>query len=529
MTRTVLITSGAYVGHELAAEFGRIPPSFLPVGNQRLFRRQISELKFCFDKIVLSVPDDYEISNVDRSWLIEHGVEIIPLPHRLSLRDSIIRIIAALEIEDGGLAILHGDTLLGGIDYMVTDSLSVAEAGFYYRWAGLTIEGRHATHVFSMLPNGGEPQDVLSGYFNFGDVRLLTICLAMSEDFVDSVDRYVKRRSVQAIHSERWLDFGHIHSYYSSRSRITTERSFNSLSIERRIVRKSSSLHRIDAESGWYYSIPANISVFSPKYLGRSDAENPGYLIEFLFNSSMADLIVFGELPALALKNIFASCRDFLLECRSHAAPADVAPVAMEMYGYKTISRLEEFAAESKIDLDHSWTLNGQEVPGLRAIAHWAIARIPAPSASHLSIVHGDFCFSNILYDFRSQTIRVLDPRGQDARGAATIYGDARYDLAKLYHSTHGQYDFIISGYIRAKQRAPYDMVINMVSNTSLTTCRKLVEDIIEKFEGENRGAVAAITLLLFLSMLPLHADNKERQMTLLANALRLYLDQKDD
>lgn len=527
--RTVLITSGAYVGHELAAEFGRIPPSFLPVGNQRLFRRQILELQSSFEKIVLSVPDDYEMPSFDQAWLTEQGVEIIPLPHSLTLRDSIIRVIAALEIEEGGLAILHGDTLLSGINYETTDSLSVAEASFYYRWAGIVIKGQNAAHVFSMLPDGGEPQDVLSGYFNFGDVRLLTICLAMSDDFVETVDRYVKRRPVQVSRSERWLDFGHIHSYYSSRSRITTERSFNSLSIERRIVRKSSHLHRIEAESGWYSSIPPNISIFSPKYLGRSDTNSPGYLLEFLFNSSMADLIVFGDLPALALKNIFASCYDFLVECRNYAAPADVATVAMEMYGYKTMLRLEEFAAASGIDLDRPWTLNGQEVPGLRVIAHWAIARIPTPSASHLSIVHGDFCFSNILYDFRSQTIRVLDPRGQDARGTATIYGDARYDLAKLYHSTHGQYDFIVSGYIHALERAPYDMTINMVSSASLTTCRNLVDDIIEKFEGENCGAVKAINLLLFLSMLPLHADNKDRQMTLLANALRLYLEQKAD
>ena len=34
---------------------------------------------------------------------------------------------------------------------------------------------------------------------------------------------------------------------------------------------------------------------------------------------------------------------------------------------------------------------------------------------------------------------------------------------------------------------------------------------------------VKAITISLFLSMLPLHADRPDRQMAFIANALRLY------
>lgn len=30
----LLITSGAYVGHEIAAELGQLPAAFLPVGNR---------------------------------------------------------------------------------------------------------------------------------------------------------------------------------------------------------------------------------------------------------------------------------------------------------------------------------------------------------------------------------------------------------------------------------------------------------------------------------------------------------------
>lgn len=37
----IVILSGQYVEQDLRAEFGQIPPSFLPVGNKRLYTYQI--------------------------------------------------------------------------------------------------------------------------------------------------------------------------------------------------------------------------------------------------------------------------------------------------------------------------------------------------------------------------------------------------------------------------------------------------------------------------------------------------------
>jgi hypothetical protein len=41
----ILITSAAYVNSEFQIEFGKIPPSFLPVGNKRLFEHQINLIR----------------------------------------------------------------------------------------------------------------------------------------------------------------------------------------------------------------------------------------------------------------------------------------------------------------------------------------------------------------------------------------------------------------------------------------------------------------------------------------------------
>ena len=66
-----LILSGAYITQELSSEFGSIPPSFLPLGNRRLFQQQL-KLVPPGRVIYMSVPDTYEILKDDRAVSYTH-------------------------------------------------------------------------------------------------------------------------------------------------------------------------------------------------------------------------------------------------------------------------------------------------------------------------------------------------------------------------------------------------------------------------------------------------------------------------
>ena len=57
-------------------------------------------------------------------------------------------------------------------------------------------------------------------------------------------------------------------------------------------------------------------------------------------------------------------------------------------------------------------------------------------------IIHGDNTFSNTIAD-KDNKIWFIDPRG--VFGSTPIYGDRRYDYAKLYYSAYGNYDSINS------------------------------------------------------------------------------------
>jgi hypothetical protein len=139
------------------------------------------------------------------------------------------------------------------------------------------------------------------------------------------------------------------------------------------------------------------------------------------------------------------------------------------------------------------------------------------------AFIHGDLCFSNILFDFRAGRIKIIDPRGTDARGRPTPYGDPRYDIGKLAHSVLGLYDFIVAG------------CHTLVADGQALEFRVLAERcapvqarfLATAFCGRMPHAwdCYPVMVLLFLSMLPLHADDRRRQQALMANGIRLYLE----
>ena len=379
-----------------------------------------------------------------------------------------------------------------------------------------------------MTEAGVDEAPVLSGYFEFADLRLLVLSLAAARgDFVDAVSRYVAKRPMHALSSTRWLDFGHLHTYYQSRGKITTERAFNSLAVGKRVVAKRSMRpDRIRAEAGWYEQVPPDLRIYLPNYIGREEDEGGhGYMLEFLFLPSLADLFVFGRLPEMVWLRILQSCSDFFAAAARHRAPRDSCADVMDLYLRKTVERLTEFASRSGIDLDRGWRVNGIETPGLREIAQRSSVWISPPEPRHLSIVHGDPCFSTILYDFRSYSVRVIDPRGQDAAGRPTIWGDNRYDLAKLHHSIIGNYDLIIAGFHQLTSPEPYSVTIDFPASATFDATRSAFARVFGQAHATDLRSVEAISLHLFLSMLPLHADSEPRQQALLANALRLYAD----
>lgn len=509
----LLILSGAYVESELYSEFGKIPPSFLPVGNRRLYRYQIEQVGKFYSDIHLTIPSDFEVDEADSHYLKTHQIHLFRTDVGLSLGEAVHAYLSSNEI-DGRLDILYGDTLIPDIDPSTTDWLAVGTSDEYYHW-------------YHEVLHNGEPSGTWAGMFSFSDSKLLYQKLVEFGDFITAVQRYGESvPRMERKHVEKWLDFGHIHTYFDSKRTITTERHFNHLSISDGILTKSSAdTKKMLAEAAWYERAPSNVRVFLPNFISKKVDEPVSYSLEYLPLATLNELYVFGCLPGRVWKKILSACDTYF---RAAAA----IPIAMPLernfseitYLKKTIDRLNEFSRQVDVDLKSPWLFNGMRTPPLLSMAHEAaqavMANPPVPS-----FIHGDFCFSNIFFDFRSGRLKVVDPRGIDTQGRITPYGDFRYEIGKLAHSIVGLYDYIVAGHFSMSVEN------NSIRFRVLADKNIFLKNIFLKMQFMGRTPVQwdcyPVMLLLFLSMLPLHADDRIRQQALIANCLRLYLEWK--
>lgn len=518
----IVIASAANVAGELAAEFGEIPPCMLPLGNKSLFEWQANVLHRHFpdERIALSLPESYEPSAGNVKLLSDFGIELVSVPDGLNLAESLLFVINTAADDGASLRVLHGDTLIDGLP-SGNDVMAVAPTQTDYDWE---IEAL-----------GAQEEIVWCGYFSFSNARLFTKCLAMARgDFVVAVRSYDEEKQLERYNTGQWFDLGHINTYFASRARLTTERSFNDLNIEDGLVRKSGSHHRkIEAEANWYLSIPPKIRKRTPQLIDYGNADgNPYYTLEYLNLTPLSELFVHGRNPTFFWTRAFSHCDRFLGDCvelsgrtsdvNGNAIEEAVSKDMRELLVAKTWTRLREFAETTDTSLDMHWVVNGRQLPSLREISDRCMA--VALDQCHIAgVMHGDFCFSNILFDSRADAIKVIDPRGINHAGEFTIYGDLVYDLAKLTHSVVGLYDFILADMYRLEVADR-----NLVSFTIYADSR-IVE--VQRMFLERRFIAGRLqprkimpqVILLFLSMLPLHADSARRQLALMANALRLY------
>lgn len=488
----ILITSGAYIDSSLASEFGNIPPCMLPVQNKRLYEHQIELIRNEFgndEKIIISLPKSYFIEAYDYHKIYELGVKIKQVKDDLTLGQSIASILC--DMEDDVLYILHGDTLFSNLSKEL-DVCSVGKPYAFYNW------------TYSNEMTKFDYKRIHTGFFSFSSSDALLKNLIKNNYIFNCLISGHKE-----IELEGWLDFSLTSTYYKSISKFTTQRVFNDLSItEYSVVKSSKDNIKMQAESNWLTNIPAQLKKYVPQIYDKKDNS---YTIEYLYNSSLSNIFVFGNLDSNSLKDIIKKCIEYINTEKQYKPDTPIN--TNYLYTEKTLSRLSNF------NLDEKYTINGENVGSLRSIITNLDRYIDKDCYKYNSIMHGDLCFSNILYDSRSNHIKLIDPRGVDNKNNISIYGDWRYDIAKLAHSVIGKYDYIIANRFEYKEQSPtnIEFKINCENTNEIVELNKYFNKFFDY------KMYYPIMINLFLSMIPLHNDNEIRQKAMLANALNLY------
>ena len=522
--KITLIPSAAYVGAELAAEYGRLPPSFLPVGHQRLYELQVASLRESQIQIpiYLTVPQSFQVSPADREWLSNHQVQLISVPDGLSLSESILFALEMIELPYDELNMLHGDTLIYDLPLGKGDIAAIGAPPDGYSWGALSHGGSVSANIISTQ------ESVLAGYFAFSNAGLFRRSLARSQgDFVKAIEFYRDGAPVAEIEVSNWLDFGHLQTFYRARCQVRTQRNFNELSISfREICKSGENGGKILAESHWFESIPANLRMFTPALLGGGIGPRPWYKLEYLPIPSLHELFVFGALEEGSWRHILDACFIFIHTCLK--AGSEISEVAdksflRELVVGKTDKRLDEFLMKNQIDPKTQWCYEGKKLASLHEIAKLTSNAIDFDNPGFQGVMHGDLCFTNVFYDFRTQKVQVIDPRGTVDDIAPSIFGDIRYDMAKLGHSIFGGYDFILANRYDCQGFDERDLSIRFHDDGKMKSLGQIAKALNVKSLSMDSLEIQALIIHLFLAMLPLHSDRPDRQKAFLANALRLY------
>jgi dTDP-glucose pyrophosphorylase len=323
-----------------------------------------------------------------------------------------------------------------------------------------------------------------------------------------------------------WLDCGNPDRLAASRRTLLQKRPFNELSIDSvfgTVTKRSRHVEKFIDEIDFLRQLPDELAVMFPRVLGCStDPADPWLTMEYYGYPTLAEILVFENVDAAVWEQIFAHLHEILTRGFGRARRPLPGALLRDMYVDKTRERLEAMrgpeALVALVRHPGPIEINGRRVPNLSA--QWprietAVARMA--EGAEATVVHGDLCLSNILYDLRARVCKLLDPRGRF--GVAGIFGDPRYDVAKLYQCVYGLYDFIMSDLFEvAVDGARVRLAIHAAARHA--QIRERFERVF--FTRFHREEILLVTALLFASMPALHYEAPRRQLAMYARALEL-------
>ena len=292
------------------------------------------------------------------------------------------------------------------------------------------------------------------------------------------------------------IDFGTLEEYLSNR-KIKTSRSFNDiLEEEGLITKKSSQTSKLYNEYNWFNILPNEISIHTPKIYCENLLSEGSYTMERIYSPSLREIFLFLDSSEETWGSIFDSLFSVIHKMKKYKSNETIF---MKNMFSKTKERIQKI-----------------EIPIENVVINNFLSEFElmvSTDDKKDNIIHGDFCFSNILCDLSksNNSIKMIDPRGE-------IYGSSYYDVAKICHSVFYDYDFIDSElyFLKGDYRIYNDGKMNI--KKLFYRKLKLVLNL------EELKYIRYITASLFLSMIPLHSHNRNNQIMYYNKFKEIYL-----
>ncbi|MBI4586612.1 MAG: 3,4-dihydroxy-2-butanone-4-phosphate synthase [Planctomycetes bacterium] len=501
------------------------------------------------------------------SYLIGLGIHnfiVVSRPDMRALRtytDALFGAVAEIRFVDGNPSGGPGDSLLSGLRYVKTpgalvvlgdtvfnfndpeertiqeldDFILVEETSDCDRWCMAQISANSVIQkLIDKKPDREPGSKALIGVYKVSDARLLAAKLEEAAarkrldrpatEISEGLTLYGLHKPIKAISPSKWLDLGNPNNLIGSRKKSIVVRAYNSFSFDNLLgtITKRSEDAKLEDEINYYKELPGQVAIFFPRLISSNPAGKVKEMtLEYYGYPNLGELLTYGTVSPDHWRRIISNLDEILELWRKTAVSKGNPQYSQDIYIYKTEREFARLEAQSKefrrLANQETICLNGKEYSNFPYI--WPqIKRFSEEKLMEYrsSVIHGDCCLANILYDSKSDTLRFVDPRG--SFGAKGVTGDSRYDAAKLYHSFDGGYEFLINDMFALEQRGEHKL--KLINGESKESARETFEEIF--FRKFDRREIKTIEGLLYISMCARHYDSQRRQTAMYLTGVRL-------
>ena len=427
---------------------------------------------------------------------------------------------------------------------LLGDTLCSYPNNFENSWIGITPVSNNEKKNYCMITSKNglisdiidkpkhnvETNDAAIGLYYFKNAELLSSVL---EDKIDKIygeyqlssyfNKYREKDKLYIEKIDNWEDIGTLDGYLKTNKNNFNCRFFNKLDLdEYSVLHKKSKYEKVTSEINWFKETQdTDFEKMSPKFY-ESEKTNDEYGIEYYDYLTLSEYFTFYPLSPYSRTYIFSSLIDKMIKLykNNKISNKSFEDLLKQILWDKTLNRINEWERKDLISIEKI-QINDKSYLGVFQVLEKlkdAIMKLSNECDTYISIIHGDPAFSNILFSPRNMIYKFIDPRGNF--GIDTIYGDYRYDIAKLRHCYHGRYDEITNNLFEIEENEG-KINIKFYKNNEYID----FDEILEK-KDVNIDDIELIEGLLFISMIPLHNDYPERQIAFFARGIQILNNQ---
>ena len=315
--------------------------------------------------------------------------------------------------------------------------------------------------------------------------------------------------------NDDWLDFGELDKYNENKKKINQSRFFNDIQYTNDTVLKKSELNKrkIQREIMWYLAMPSKLKNYFPEMTSYNlEDSNPEYAIKYCDGNTIQEMWLYSNFNDEKWIQILGRVLNIIKEFRKSSNEHTIN--FYDFINKQITNRLDidKFFNDKteKIITINDKTYNMTKLKKF-FINYLKDSKIRF-SDSNSYICHGDMVFSNIIYNITTNEVKLIDPRGDFCDNI--IYGDSRYDIAKLAQCIIGDYDYIVNNLFSLTKNG-YTIYMSKEADLKNLLFSYITKDF-------DRKDVLFLTAIQFMTMIPLHRENKNHQIMMRYKAIEI-------